>query len=76
MNDPHIKKFGYHDGGLHCFNPEVSANLVIIGTASFLNDTVCAVEDFMNDCGTNAALRARVQARLPKVHRMIPFPRP
>lgn len=73
-SDTKIKKFGYHDGGLHAFNPEVSPNLVIIGTASFLNDVVFGVESFVRACKTDAELRARVETRLLKVHKMMPFP--
>ena len=32
--DSNIKRFGYHDGGEHAFDPDVTTNLVLIGTAS------------------------------------------
>ena len=72
--DQDIRKFVYHDGGLHAFNPQVSATLVIVGVASFLNDLVIAVETFMNACQTDAALRRLVEARLPTIFQMMPFP--
>jgi hypothetical protein len=31
-DNPEIKKFGYRNGGLHCFNPSINPTLVIIGT--------------------------------------------
>ncbi len=64
---PDAKKFGYHDGGKHAYDPNIDKKLVIIGTASFLNDVVRAVGAFMEECENNAALRQRVEARLPKV---------
>lgn len=61
------KKFGYHDGGKHAYDPGVDQRLVIIGTASFLNDVVHAVVAFLEGCKTDADLLARVEGRLPKV---------
>jgi hypothetical protein len=40
---PEAKLFGYHDGGKHAVDPQVSKRLVLIGTASFLNDVKIAV---------------------------------
>ena len=61
------KKFGYHDGGKHAYDPAVDERLVIIGTASLLNDVVHAVSVFLEGCNKNADLRARVEGRLPKI---------
>jgi hypothetical protein len=61
------KIFGYHDGGLHILNHEVSERLILIGTASFINDVVLAVSAFMEASQLCPDLRARVEARLPKV---------
>lgn len=61
------KKFRYHDGGKHAYDPAVDERLVIIGSASFLNDVICAVSAFLEDCKTDADLRGRVEERLPKV---------
>ena len=72
--DQNIRKFGYHDGGQHAFNPEVSPNLVIIGTASFLNDVVIAVESFIKACQQDNELRQLVESRLPAVYPTMPFP--
>ena len=72
--DRNIRKFGYHDGGLHTFNPQVSPNVVIIGVASFLNDVIIAVETFMEACQIDAAMRGMVATRLPKVFQTMPFP--
>jgi hypothetical protein len=35
---PEAKKFGYHDGGKHAYDAAQDERLVIIGTASFIND--------------------------------------
>lgn len=67
------KKFGYHDGGKHAYDPAVDERLVIVGTASFLNDVVNAVSVFLEDCKENADLRARVEGRLPKVLATFPI---
>jgi len=67
VKDPGVKLFGYHDGGKHAFDPAQAPNLVIVGTASFLNDLVIAVETFMRACIADPALRALVEGRLPKV---------
>jgi hypothetical protein len=64
---PDTKKFGYHDGGSHAFDPLESERDVIIGTASFLNDVVHAVGAFLEACKADPDLRARVESRLPKV---------
>lgn len=72
--DPDIGKFIYSDGGAHVYDPAVSPNVVIIGTASFLNDVVIAVGDFMGACQKDAALRQRVAARLPSIYQSKPFP--
>jgi hypothetical protein len=39
----------------------------MIGTGSFLNDVVHAVSVFLESCKGDADLRARVEARLPRV---------
>ena len=69
---PDAKKFGYHDGGKHAYNPALDEHLVLIGTASFLNDVVIAVGGFCEACKTDQDLRARVEDRLPKVLAMFP----
>ena len=67
QQNPAAKRFGYHDGGLHGYDPQIDPNLVIIGTASFLNDVVHAVSAFMDACKADADLRARVEGRLPQI---------
>jgi hypothetical protein len=64
---PEAKKFGYHDGGEHAYDPTRDERLVIIGTASFINDVVHAVGAFMEACKADADLRVRVEGRLPQV---------
>jgi hypothetical protein len=69
---PDAKRFGYHDGGLHGYDPAVDEHLVIIGTASFLNDVVIAIAQFVQACQADLALRARVEPRVP--HLLATFP--
>jgi hypothetical protein len=64
---PDAKRFGYHDGGEHRYDPAVDERLVIIGTASFINDVVAAVGQFVQTCQVDAELRARVEPRLPQL---------
>lgn len=71
--NPNAKKYGYHDGGKHGYNPEVNAHLVIIGTASLINDVLHAIEAFINACKADADLRQRVEGRLPKMLATFPF---
>ncbi len=73
--DPDTIKFAYHDGGKHQYNPDVEQRLVIIGTKSFINDVVCAVESFLDMCQSDSTLRCRVEERLPSVLQTMPFPK-
>lgn len=72
-NDPQVLIFGYHDGGKHAFDPAQSPRLVLIGTASFLNDVVIGVESFLNACKDDQALRKTVESRLPKLLQTFPL---
>ena len=73
--DPTIKMFGYSGGGgRHFFNPDVSTTLVIIGTASLLNDIAIAVTDYMKACLVDTSLRTRAEQRLPHVLKVFPHP--
>jgi hypothetical protein len=64
---PDAKKFGYHDGGQHAYDPAIDEHQVIIGTASFLNDVVFAIGSFIEACQADPALRALVEGRLPRI---------
>jgi hypothetical protein len=68
------KVFCYHDGGKHMLDEKEAGRHVLIGTASFLNDVVLALQSFLRTCQSDAALRERVEARLPKVLRTLPVP--
>lgn len=70
---PDAKRFGYHDGGKHTYDPAQNEQLVIIGTASLINDVVHAVGAFCEECKTDADLRARVDGRLPNVLATFPL---
>lgn len=72
---PEAKKFGYHDGGKHAYDPAVDERMVIVGTASFLNDVRLAVGAFLEACKANSALRFRVEDRLPRVLSTFPVQR-
>ena len=67
------KKFGYHDGGMHIYNPAEDESLVIIGTASFLNDVVHSIEAFFKACKVDSNLRTCVEGRLPNVLATFPL---
>ena len=67
QTDPSILRFGYHDGGRHAFDVAVDPGFIVIGTASFLNDVVHAISDFMNACQADPNLRSLVEARLPSM---------
>ena len=70
---PEAKNFGYHDGGKHAYDPAQDERLVIIGTASFINDVTHAVGAFVETCKGDADLRARVEGRLPQVLATFPI---
>jgi hypothetical protein len=72
--NPDIKKFGYHAGDIHAFDKNISQNLVIIGTASLINDVLFGVGSFLEDCKRDPALKARVECRLPALHQNFPYP--
>lgn len=65
--DPDTIKYVYHDGGKHMYNPNVDHSLAIIGTKSFINDVVHAVDSFLEECQKDTSLRHRVEKRLPGV---------
>jgi hypothetical protein len=46
-DNPDTIKYGYHDGGKHKYNPDIDPSLVLIGTKSFINDVVIAVDSFL-----------------------------
>lgn len=66
--------FGYHDGGMHQYKPAVSKQLAIIGTKSFINDVIHAVDSFLKMCEQDTDLRLRVEERLPDVLQTMPYP--
>lgn len=70
---PDAKRFGYHDGGKHTYDPAQDEHLVIIGTASFLNDVIHGVGAFVVACKADSDLRGRVEARLPGALQTFPF---
>jgi hypothetical protein len=74
--DPDIIKFAYHNGGKHQYDPNVERNLVLIGTKSFTNDVVIAVDTFLEKCQSDEMLRMRVEPRLVKVLQVFRFPSP
>lgn len=71
--NPDAKKYGYHDGGKHAYDPAVDDHLVIIGTASMINDVLHAITAFMGACKADPDLRQRVEGRLPKILATFPI---
>lgn len=72
--DPDTIMFGYHDGGEHQYNPDVNKQLAIIGTKSFINDVIHAVDSFLKLCQQDSTLRQLVEERLPSVLQSMPYP--
>lgn len=72
--DPDTIKFAYHDGGRHQYDPSIERGLVLIGTKSFVNDVVHAVESFLEKCQSDESLRHRVESRLAGVLQTLPYP--
>lgn len=71
--NPDAKKYGYHDGGMHAYDPAIEDHLVIIGTASLINDVLHAITVFIGACKVDVDLRQRVEGRLPKILATFPF---
>lgn len=67
QQNPDAKVFGYHDGGQHTFDPAQNEKLVLIGSASFINDVVLAVQAFCDRCQEDPDLRQRAEGRLPQL---------
>ena len=72
--DPTIRQFGYTDGELHYYAPDVSDRLVLIGVPSLINDLVIGVESFLTAAKNDANLRERLNSRIEKVMQTFPFP--
>lgn len=72
-NDAHTKQFGYHDGGQHKYDPNVSKELVVIGVKSLVHDFSRAVEAFVKDMCADKVLRDRVATRIPKIVQTFPL---
>jgi hypothetical protein len=71
--DPDTKKFAYHDGGKHQYDPSVDSSLVLIGKSSFINDVIIGIESFLKACQSNQELRTLVESRLEKVFQQMPL---
>lgn len=73
--DADTVKFGYHNGGKHLYKLGVDPRLVLIGTKSFVNGFVHAVDSFLAKCQVDSDLRSRVESRLDGVLQASPYPR-
>ncbi|MGH7603996.1 MAG: hypothetical protein ACRENK_08355 [Gemmatimonadaceae bacterium] len=71
--NPEAKRFGYHDGGQHAYNPAIDPTLVIIGINSLVHDFAGAVGAFVQAMIPDIALRQRVAARIPQIVQTFPF---
>ena len=69
---PGAMRYVFSDGGRH--HQSVESRLVVIGLLSLINDFVLAVDAFLRDIQNDAALRARVETRLPKIYAKRPIP--
>jgi len=74
QQNPEVKKFGYHDGGQHAYNPAIDGRLVIIGINSLVHDFMGAVEAFVRSMVADAGLRGRVAERIPRIVDVFPLP--
>lgn len=70
---PDAKIFCYSDGGLHAYDPTQNERLVVLGTASFLNDVRNAVAEFLKACSSDVELKRRAEGRLPRLMNSLPF---
>lgn len=68
-----VKRFGYHDGGPHAYNPDIDMRLVIIGINSLVHDFHNAVHGFVQAMIADVALRQRVATRIPQIVEYFPF---
>lgn len=73
QQNPDVKRFGYHSGGQHAYNPNIDAGLVIIGINSLVHDFTGAVGEFVHAMIADQALRERVSARIPHIVQTFPF---
>lgn len=64
---PEAKTFAYHDGGKHATDEATGARLVLIGSKSFINDVLLAVQSFLKKCQEDKDLKSRAEGRLPGV---------
>lgn len=60
QQNPGAIRFGYSDGGRHCFDPKKDSTLAIIGIPSFINDFIIGVTQFLDD------LKGRVTDQIEK----------
>jgi hypothetical protein len=74
QQNPNTRFFAYHDGGRHLHDQAVDPRMVLIGTASFLNDVCSGMGNFMEACEQSLELRQRVAPRLANVLNTIPVP--
>ena len=74
IEDPETIMFVYHDGRRHQYNPSINKNLAIIGTKSFINDVINAIDSFLELCQKDSELRLRVEGRLADVFQTMPYP--
>lgn len=71
--NPKTKIFGFTNGGKHLIDPKVSENLVMIGTVSFINDFIIAVENFLKAAEKDKILQKRIDSRIDNVFAFFPI---
>jgi hypothetical protein len=68
--------FGYHDGGMHCYDRTINASLVMIGIPSLTDDFIRGVCLFLEDIKvriSDSAERQLMQNRLDQIIGTVPF---
>ena len=68
-----VKKFGYHNGGQHAYNPAIDKKLVVIGINSLVHDFMKGMGAFVQNMKVDPDLRQRVAARIPKIVEIFPI---
>jgi hypothetical protein len=75
--NPNTIRFGYTDGGKHCFKPDVDPNFALIGTICLIDDFIKGVACFFEDIKkriVNLSEKSVLQERINKIFEILPFP--
>jgi len=67
------KKFGYHDGSEHAYNPAESPILVMISVKRLINDFYAAVDAFFQEAIKNPELKKNIDSRIQQLYQQFQF---